>query len=255
VSSARNDAMGMCEGEFVAFLDADDRWLADHLQRKVRVLRDSGADLSYSRVEMYDSETGDAMCEWGPTNYELEHFPDSLFGRPYLQPSGVLVRRSLIEDVGHFDSKLAYAEDYDYWFRAVEAGKRFEFDEKVTSRYRKNHASAATTDRLVLCYQGVAEVGGRHVAKIEGDSNARRAIVARHFYAAAAGHMGFIPTERNRCRPEAAPALFEQAWKLGGHAKKNYRGYLWLARFAMKVRAPWLVRRYFEGKFRRINGS
>ena len=165
--------MGMCEGEFVAFLDADDRWLSDHLQRKVQLLPRSNADLAYSRVEMYDSETGAAMCHWGPSNHELKHFPDSLFGRPYLQPSGVIVRRSLIEDVGHFDAKLAYAEDYDYWFRAIEAGKRFAFDEKVTSRYRKNHASAATTDRLVLCYQGVAEVGGRHLEQIEGDSESR----------------------------------------------------------------------------------
>ena len=79
--------------------------------------------------------------------------------------------------------------------------------------------------------------------------------MARHFFAAAAGHLGFVPTERNRCRPEAAPALLEQAWQLGRHSKKNYRGYLLLARFAIAARAPWLVRRYFEGKYRRINGG
>ena len=163
VSSARNDAMSLCQGEFAAFLDADDVWTPDHLQRKVRLLREAEGDLAYSCVDAFDSKSGQTIGFWGPGEVDLQTFPESMFVRPYLQPSGVVVRRSLLIDVGPFDEELDYAEDYEYWFRAIAAGKRFCFDGKVTSRYRKNHESAATTDRLVLCFEGIAKVTCRHL--------------------------------------------------------------------------------------------
>jgi glycosyltransferase involved in cell wall biosynthesis len=250
VSSARNDAMALCQGDYVAFLDADDRWLADHLQRKVRLLESSGADLAYSRVEMFDSDTGRAMCIWGPTDDEIQRFPESMFARPYLQPSGVVARRSLLTELGPFDVTLAYAEDYDYWFRAVAAGKRFAFDGKVTSRYRKNHASAATTDRLVLCFEGVAKVACRYLGLLGVDDVQRRRIVARNFLIAGAGHMAFEPTPRNGCRPDAAMGLLRQAWELHGSRTKYLRYYV-LARMATATRAVRFVRGVFRRKFYR----
>jgi GT2 family glycosyltransferase len=253
VSSARNDAMSLCRGEFVAFLDADDRWSPDHLQRKVRLLRQSGCDLVYSRVEMFDSHSDQVMCTWGPTDEELRLFPESMFGRPYLQPSGVVVRASLLADVGKFDESLAYAEDYDYWFRAIHLGKRFYFDEKITSRYRKNHASAATTGRLVLCYDGVARVASRHLMLKGGDADSRRRTVARHFLAAGIGHLAFRPSHGNGCNPEAGRQLLHEACRLGVESRDGLKCY-WLARFALATGTAEMFRGVFRRKYKRIVG-
>jgi GT2 family glycosyltransferase len=253
VSTARNDAIALSRGEFVAFLDADDRWSPDHLQRKVRLLCESGCDLAYSRVEMFDSQSGQTLCTWGPSDDELRYFPESMFGRPYLQPSGVVVRASLLADVGKFDESLAYAEDYDYWFRAINLGKRFYFDPKVTSRYRKNHASAATTDRLVLCYDGVARVSCRYLSLPGGDAQARRRIVAKHFLTAGTGHLAFRPSSRNGCNPQTAKDLLQEACRLEVDRRDGLK-YYWLARFALATGTRDLFRRFFHRKYKRCVG-
>ena len=253
VSRARNDAIALCRGEFVAFLDADDRWSPDHLQRKVRLLERTGCDLAYSRVEMFDSDSDAALCTWGPTDEELRLFPESMFVRPFLQPSGVVVLATLMTEVGGFDESLAFGEDYDYWFRAIHAGKKFCFDEKVTSRYRKNHASAATTDRLVLCHDGIARVTYRHLSLAGGDLASRQGIVAKHFLTAGTGHLAYTPSPRNGCDPEAGKTLLLQASQLEVDQRDGQKYYR-LARFASATRTSQLFRRYFRRKYRRNAG-
>jgi glycosyltransferase involved in cell wall biosynthesis len=250
VSCTRNNAMPLCEGEYVAFLDADDSWAPDHLQRKVRLLETSGGDLAYSSVEAFDDQSDQTLGFWGPGDADLQMFPESMFGRPYLQPSSVVVRRTLLEDVGKFDENLDYAEDYDYWFRAIALGKRFCFDNKVTSRYRKNHESAATSDRLVLCCEGIAEVTSRHLKLLGVNDAERRRIVSRHYLMAGTGHLAFAPTPRNGCNPATGQECLRQAWKLG-ERKWGRLGYYLLARATVATGTTPVVRRFFRKKYKR----
>jgi teichuronic acid biosynthesis glycosyltransferase TuaG len=250
VSSTRNVAIGLADGEFIAFLDADDRWAPDHLQRKVRLLCQTGGDVAYSCVDCFDSDSNRSEMIWGPTEIDLQSFPESLFRRSYVQPSAVVVRRSLTEDVGEFDEQLHFAEDYDYWFRAVKAGKLFYFDDKITSRYRRNHASAATTDRLVHCCQGIAEVTDRHIHLESGNSVERQEIVARHFLMAGTGHFGFRPTARNRCDPELGRQCLSKAVRLSGNSWQ-IRKYHLLAQFAVATRTAPLWRFVFRDRYER----
>jgi glycosyltransferase involved in cell wall biosynthesis len=231
VSSTRNLAISLARGEFIAFFDGDDRWQPQHLQRKVQYLCDKNADLAYSRVEMFDSETDRVLCVWGARRTDLDSFPESMFRGPYLQPSGVVIRHSLARDVGPFDENLSFCEDYDFFLRALNAGKQFVFDEIVTSRYRKNHDSAATTGRLVLCYEGTARVTHRYLDCPLGDRQRKTRLIAKNYLKAGCGHMAFLPSTNNGCQPKKGPELLLQAWLLRKN-RLDYLGFYLLACFA-----------------------
>ncbi len=249
-SSTRNVAMKMARGQYTAFLDSDDRWLPDHLSRKVNLLTQSCADIVYSGVDMFDSDTGRTEFIWGPNSEELNHFPNSLFIRNFIQPSGVLIRQSVVEDVGLFDESIFLVEDYDYWLRSVRQGKIFVYDPKVTTRYRKNHASASTTGRMVLCYDGVARVTLKNGDLLK-DVDFRNHVLTKHLVTAAFGHLGYAQSSHNRCSPKIGYDLLKLACSID---ETKWDAKLWTQRawLAMNSGTIPAVRGIFRKQYRTV---
>ena len=74
-SYSRNIAFAQARGQYVALLDADDRWFPDHLEGSVGKLESTQSDVAYSSVVMFEDETGLLLGIWGPTAEDLKDFP------------------------------------------------------------------------------------------------------------------------------------------------------------------------------------
>ena len=145
--ATRNRAAGAARGEFIAMLDADDRWGSDHLESALDLFSRTGADIVFSAAEQRNAHTGELLGYMRPNPVELEDLPAALFRRCFLIPTGSLVRRRALFDVGPFDPAIRYCNDLDLWFRMLRAGKRFEYTGKVSCEYRRH--DAAITARKV----------------------------------------------------------------------------------------------------------
>ncbi|MFH0794077.1 MAG: glycosyltransferase [bacterium] len=118
VSAARNTGIRASRGEWIAFLDSDDRWLPQKLERQLDDAK------NFPDVPLFHCE--EIWFRRGVrVNPRKRHF--KLDGWAFEQalpfcrisPSAALLRRSLIEEVGLFDESLPAAEDYDYWLRVL----------------------------------------------------------------------------------------------------------------------------------------
>ena len=149
VSAARNTAISAAQGELVAFLDPDDRWLPIHLERMLECLRTKDVvDVVTGPVETFwEGDGAPAPHVWPIAEWQVRMFPTSLALSNFIQPSASLVRRSVLLEVGGFDTdpNLQHIEDYDLWIRLVERGSKFVFLETHTSSYRR-HPMAASHD-------------------------------------------------------------------------------------------------------------
>lgn len=142
VSSARNVGIRQAQGEFVAFLDADDYFLPGKLAAQLALFRrQPGLGLVHSgwrRVDAQGQSLGD-VTPWA--NYPVLDLATWLQYKPVL-PSAMLFRRDWLLQVGGFDPQLIAAEDVDLVFRLAIAGCPSAWLPQVTTAYRQHGQSA-----------------------------------------------------------------------------------------------------------------
>jgi glycosyltransferase involved in cell wall biosynthesis len=116
VASARNTGIRGSEAPFIAFLDSDDTWLPGKLDVQLAFFRDSPSAMVCQTQELW-------MRNGRRVNPGRRHRKQSgdIFA-PSLKlclvsPSAVMLRRSLLDEVGLFDEDLPACEDYDLWLR------------------------------------------------------------------------------------------------------------------------------------------
>jgi glycosyltransferase involved in cell wall biosynthesis len=157
LAAARNVGVQRARGAVVAFIDADDLWHPQHLERLVPIVAEgrlvhtafylreyqTGAWLGdFTRFDRFRGERGDLGG----------HVFLSLLKQNFMSPSGVVMMRRDLLNVGGFTPTLASHEDWDCWLRCAE---RFEFvlvaEPRVIVRVRRDSLQG---DRTMMRLSG-----------------------------------------------------------------------------------------------------
>jgi glycosyltransferase involved in cell wall biosynthesis len=118
-SRSRNRGISEARGELIAFLDSDDVWTPDKLEKTVPALEgDADAGIIFTNV-IFQGPGGEIVrvTEYGGlTQGQLR---DMMMERTLIVTSSAVVRRRVFEEIGVFDETLTYAEDWDMFYRIV----------------------------------------------------------------------------------------------------------------------------------------
>lgn len=139
LSATRNTAIMAAQGKYIAFLDDDDIWLPDKLEKQIACLElQPNIGLVYSDI-FYFNDQG-LLPHTYLQRYPAPPVQDNwvLFVRNLIPtPSAVVMRRECFDEVGLFDETLKSCEDYDLWLRLTEKWPIHLLNEPLI-RYRRS---------------------------------------------------------------------------------------------------------------------
>src|SRR6266487_3488722 len=143
LAAARNRGLSEAAAALVAFLDADDLWLEEHLEAMVARMEEAPAAVLAFAGWQYVDEHGDLLPQVViPFDGDPARARSELPWRNSVLPSAVLARTDAVRGVGGFDATLPACEDWDLWIRLLAEGP-FVASPKVSTLYRA-HAESMT---------------------------------------------------------------------------------------------------------------
>lgn len=221
----RNLGMERSRGEYICFLDPDDYWYPDKLEKQIALIESRpDVDLVFSDMHRVD-EHGASL---GPSYLARVNYMDSAID--YLEPiapnvyitrpgfypyssvgvvgpvtSSIVLRRRALEGLDEwFPLDLVVGEDIDLWFRILIKGKAAFINEALHA-YRQHSASLMHDDARVNV--GLSATHTRNYARVEGQLN---------------------PEQKRRYRRRIAAYLFDLGYQqlLDGHRPEARRQFL-----------------------------
>ena len=134
VSAARNAAIKKSDSEWIAFLDSDDFWHPDKLQKQIAQTKMRPACPLHFTDEIWIRNGVRVNPKKKHQKKEGWIFQPSL-ALCLMAPSTVILRRELYEVHGLFDESLPVCEDYDLWLRLTAQHPVALLDEKLMTRH------------------------------------------------------------------------------------------------------------------------
>lgn len=142
VSMARNSGVASSSGEFVAFLDADDIWLPEKLERQMQKFFDD-EEIGLVHCSMTFIDPDDEVCgenRDGKQGWLATDIIRLKAGAVIGAGSTALVKRSVFEKVEGFDRRLTTAADWEFCYR-VAVNHKIGFVEESLVLYRIHNSN------------------------------------------------------------------------------------------------------------------
>ncbi|MGJ3249966.1 MAG: glycosyltransferase family 2 protein [Elainellaceae cyanobacterium] len=207
VSRARNRGVDASNGELIAFLDSDDRWLPHKLATQVEWMNahlDIAVCFCRARFMRFDSTPTDQLSNGRLAHIKPEHL---LYENPTTTTSTWMVRREIFQKFGGFDPEMNYSEDIDYLLRIMLIGQqRIEGINDVLVYYRTNDGGLSSDlYRMEDGWNCMLEKAKQYDAEL----------VHQHYSIAKAVHLRYFARRaiRLKLHPEVGKQYINRAFK------------------------------------------
>jgi len=164
VSCARNKGIEKAEGEWIAFLDSDDEWLPQKLEKQLGLLQDNPEQKICHTEELW-IRNGVRVNQMKKHKKTGGWIFQQCLPLCAMSPSSILIHRSVFDAVGKFDTQFPACEDYDLWLRITAKYPVLYIEEPQIKKY------GGHDDQLSQKYWGMDQYRIKALQKIITENN------------------------------------------------------------------------------------
>lgn len=136
-ATPKNIGIENAVGEYVAFLDHDDEWLPEKLEKQLKVfeeLKNEKLGLVSCFINIVDNKTGKITSRH--RNFYKKNALNMLLQFNFLLTSScIMTKLSILKEVGLFDANFKVSDDWDMWLKILQAGYKID----CVTKYLINH--------------------------------------------------------------------------------------------------------------------
>lgn len=133
-SRPKNTGVGKATGEYVSFLDDDDEWLPEKLEKQISLFSTDN-NKNIPAIVSCDSVVVNRQKETPVFSRKKEIGLKSILIKNSIFTGTVLIKTSTIKDMELFDEKLNFLEDWDLWIRILSNNDNIKFCPNILFKY------------------------------------------------------------------------------------------------------------------------
>ena len=134
VSAARNIGIKVSIGEWICFLDSDDEWKEDKLEKQIIAVKCNPNYKFFHSNEIWIKNGLRINQKKKHKKYGGDIF-DKCLDMCRISPSSVMINKTVFDEVGNFNEDLVVCEDYELWLRICDKYRVFFIDEPLIIKY------------------------------------------------------------------------------------------------------------------------
>lgn len=158
--AARNSGIREAKGKYIAFIDSDEVWKPEKLEKQIKFL-EKNPDYEMVYTDVYEFNNGAITKKSVLVTNDRGKMSGMIIGRLiigcFISLSTVTLRREVIDAVGVFNTDLMIAEDWDLWLRVASKYKIWFIDEVLVGHRIHPHNLTSNIQLELECRHRVVD--------------------------------------------------------------------------------------------------